>query len=200
MYLYLSLYRWYMKYLNQLLNSKKTVFTYSDIVLLLWITNMYTVKSFFIRWVKEWIFIQRHKWIYTLQDYDIYEFASKLKKQSYISFETILKREWIIFQDYGNTIFLASDNTITKQVDTHSFTYLKIKDSILTNPLWLINKGTYTIATPERAICDRLYLSSDYYFDNIDDIDYDVLASISLIYNKRVILAVQSLIAHAQHR
>jgi hypothetical protein len=57
----------------------------------------------------------------------LFELATKLRKNSYISFETVLKQEWIIFQDYGNTIFLASDNTINKETSENKFKYLKLK-------------------------------------------------------------------------
>jgi hypothetical protein len=52
--------------------------------------------------------------IFALPHYDPFEFATQFKKNSYISFETVLKQEGIIFQDYGKTIFLASDRRETK--------------------------------------------------------------------------------------
>ena len=196
----MNLIRWSMKYIDIILNSKKTVFTYNDIGVLLKMQNKDTIKSFFARRVKDNIFRYLHKWTYGLKDYNRFELWSKIKKWSYISFETVLEQEGVIFQDYGNIIMLSSNNTLTKTIDGHVFSYYKLKDSILYNPLWLINKKTYTIATKERALCDRLYLTPDYYFDNLDGIDYDLLESISTIYdNKRVILSVQNII-HAQQR
>jgi len=53
------------------------------------------------------------------------------------------------------------------------------------------------IASAERAICDRLYLSPNYYFDNLEAIDKEKLQEISLIYNKRVILEINNLIKNA---
>lgn len=186
-----------MKYIDKIINSKKTVFTYQDIQNLLWIDNKNTIKSYFSRWVKSGIFKNIFKWVYVLSNYDIYELANKVKLNSYISFETVLKKEWIIFQDYGNTIFLASDQSIEKNILDYGFRYLKLKDSILLNPIWVKNKWTYTIATPERAICDRLYLSPNYYFDSLENIDIEKLKEISKIYNKRVILEVNNLIKNA---
>jgi hypothetical protein len=54
------------------------------------------------------------------------------------------------------------------------------------------------IATPERAICDRLYLSPNYYFDNLENIDKEKLLEISQIYNKRVILEIKKLLKNAE--
>lgn len=189
-----------MKYLDKLLSSKKTIFTYSDIKTILSKDNIDTIKSFFARWVSEGIFINLYKGIYWFKNYNVCELGVKLKKNSYISFETILKKEGVIFQDYGNSIFLASDNTITKITNNTTFHYLKLKSSILTNPLWIINTWGYMVATPERAICDRLYLSPNYYFDNLQWINYMLLENIAQMYNKRVILAVKKMIYHAQSR
>lgn len=187
-----------MKYLDKILNSEKTVFSYDDISILIGVENKNTIKSFIFRLLKNWILKSNFKGIYTLNKYNIFEFASKLKKDSYISFETVLKQNWIIFQDYSNTIFLASNNSISKQVDNIYFKYNKIKDDILYNPLWIINKWNYLIASSERAICDRLYLSSNYYFDNLENINKDKLIEISKIYNKRVILEVNKLLKNVK--
>lgn len=186
-----------MKYMNKILKSKKTVFTYKDIWLLLWIESRDTIKSFLSRQIKSETLQHLYKWIYTLPNFDKYEFASKIKKNSYISFETVLKSKWVIFQDYSHTIFLASDNTWEKRAIWLNFIYNKIKNSILHNPLWIEQKWQYAIASAERAICDRIYISGDYYFDNLDSINIEKLKKISKIYNKRVILQVNKLIKNA---
>lgn len=186
-----------MKYGDILLKSRKTIFNYNDIKNLLWITNKNTIKSFFNRSVNQWILQNIYKGFYALNDYSIYELWTKLKINSYISFETVLKKEWVIFQDYWESIFLASDDSVTKKVEKIEFKYLKIKNDILLNPLGIINKWNYMIATKERAICDRIYLSKNYYFDNIEWIDKEKLIQISKIYNKRVILEVNKLVKNA---
>ena len=187
-----------MKYINKIINSEKTVFRYHDLSLLLGISNKYTLKNIFQRWVDEGIFVLLQKWIYWLKKYNSYELWTKLKTKSYISFETVLKSEWVIFQDYGNQIFLASDNNLKKNVVNTSYVYHKIQDNILMNPLGLIHKWSYTIASKERAICDRIYLSKNYYFDSLENINFQLLEKIAEIYNKRVILEVKKLIKNAQ--
>lgn len=187
-----------MKYIDKILNSWKTVFRYSDMEILLGISNRNTLRSIFSRGVDDGIFILLQKWIYGLKKYVRFELWSKLKTKSYISFETVLKAEWIIFQDYGNQIFLVSDNNLKKTVGNTTFVYHKIKDGILMNPLWLIHKWSYCIASKERALCDRIYLSKNYYFDNLENVDFLFLQEISQIYNKRVILAVKNLVKNAQ--
>ncbi len=185
-----------MKYLNKLLASGKTIFSYQDIENLLSLSNQDTIKSFFGRGVKEGIFVNISKWLYALKKYDTYELATKLKKNSYISLETVLYREGIVFQDYGAQIYLVSDNTLMKHNNWVQFNYLKIKDDILYNPLGIISRGNYMIASRERAICDRLYLSGDYYLDSLDGVDLSRLEEISQIYNKRLIRSIQTLISN----
>jgi len=188
-----------MNHISKLIQSKKTVFTYKDLEILLWIKNRNTIKSLLARYVSSWIIEKKYQWIYVLPQYNIFEFATKVKKDSYISFETVLKDEWIIFQNYWDKIFLASDKVWSKNIWWYTFEYRKIKDSILHNPLWLIQKWQYAIACPERAVCDRLYLSANYYFDNIEHLNFIKLKEISKIYNKRVILSINKLIDDFEH-
>ena len=182
-----------MKNYTKLLHSWKTVFRKKDIENILDFKTKEALDKFVYRTKKEGFLENPFYGIYALKNYDIFEFASKLKNKSYISLETVLKKEGVIFQYYEN-IFLVSDDTLEKNILWKTFKFNKIKDSILLNPLWLINKWNYIIATKERAICDRLYLSSDYYFDNLSDINFTLLSEISLIYNKKVILLVKKLI------
>jgi hypothetical protein len=75
-----------------------------------------------------------------------------------------------------------------------TFTYHKLKNELLSNPLGIIQTGKYAIATPERAVCDRLYLSPNYYFDNVEPLDKEKLLDIAKIYNQSVVLSVKKLI------
>lgn len=186
-----------MKYIDKILQTKKTIFSYQDLEIILWIDNKNTLKKIFERMVEANIMKRIQKWLYAFLDYNRYELAVKLKKNSYISFETVLYKEWVVFQDYADIIFLASDNTEQKEIENQQFVFLKLKNSILQNPIWLIKNGKYFIATKERAICDRLYLSKNYYFDNLENIDRELLENISKIYNKRVILEVKNIIQNA---
>lgn len=185
---------------SRLITSGKTVFTKDDLRKMLDFSTSYALDKFISRAKKNKILENPFYWIYTFKKFDIYEFASKLKKKSYISFETVLQKEAIVFQDYSNTIFLASDDTLEKKSIWKNFKYNKIKNSILLNPLWLEYKSNYIIACKERAVCDRLYLSKNYYFDNLEWLNFNKLEQISKIYNKRVILEVKKIIKNAKYR
>lgn len=177
----------------KLLNSKKTVFSKNDIKNILDFKTKKALDLFLYRAKKDLVLENPYYGIYTFKNYDILEFASKLKKKSYISLETVLKKESVIFQ-YYDSIFLISDNTFTKTINNQKYSFNKIRDSILLNPLWIEFKNNYMIASVERAICDRIYLSADYYFDDISWINFEKLEEISKIYNKRVIKEVKNLI------
>ncbi|MDQ7008707.1 MAG: hypothetical protein Q9M94_00245 [Candidatus Gracilibacteria bacterium] len=183
---------------TKILHSDKTVFTKKDILNILDFNTSMALDKYLFRAKKEGFLENPFYGIYTLKKYDIFEFACKLKKKSYISLETILKKEGVIFQYYEN-IFLISDNTLEKKIKIegnkiNNFSFNKIKDSILLNPLGLINKGNYTIASAERAVCDRFYLSKNYYFDDLSNLNFEKLEQISQIYNKRVILEINKII------
>ncbi len=183
-----------MDYYNKLLNSGKTVFTKKDLEKILDFRTKMALDKFLYREKKKWFLVNIYYWIYAFKKYDIFELACKIRKKSYISLETILKKEWVIFQYYSD-IFLVSDDSLEKQVWENKFVFSKIKDSVLLNQLGLEHKKTYTIASVERAICDKIYLSKNYYFDDLSDIDFERLKEISKIYkNKRVILEVNKLI------
>ena len=189
-----------MKNFDKLLNSGKTVFRYSDIRLLLGIENLNTLKWFTRRAVTANLLRKITDGIYSFQKYDFLELTAILRKKSYISLETVLQKEWIIFQDYSNTITLVSDNTLEREIGGKHIQFFKIKDSILLNPLGIEYNGKYLIASKERAICDRIYLSGEQYFDSLRSIDVAKLAEISKIYNKATIVYINNLIKDASNR
>jgi len=189
-----------MKHFDILLHSGKTVFSYADLTLLFGTDNTNTLKSFLQRAVKQNLLEKVMNGMYSFRKYDFLELASSLRKKSYISLETILQKEGVIFQDYSNTITLVSDNTLEKNIAGKSVRFSKIKDAILLNPLWLNYTGRYFIASKERAICDRIYLSGDYYFDNLSGVDFEKLETIAAIYNKATILHIKKLIKYAASR
>ncbi len=56
---------------------------------------------------------------------------------------------------------------------------------ILTNGAGVENKENYSIATPERAFLDVLYLNKDYHFDNLSSLDRDKVFEILPVYNNQ---------------
>lgn len=120
------------------------------------------------------------------KNYDRWELATKIFTPAYVSFETILFEQGIIFQFYS-TIFVATYQTKDIECDGQTYSFKKLKDTLLTDPTGVENRGNYFAATKERAFLDILYLNKDYYFDNPSDLDFDKIFSILPIYkNKRM--------------
>ena len=171
--------------LLSLFKSKNTVFTFKRNSITL-ARNRYKFGQ------KEKLAIMRKQKIFRLRkgiyvkdkDYNKFELATKIYKPSYISFETVLSQSGVIFQYYSQ-IFVASYLTREIGVDGRKYFYRKIKSSILTDSSDLEYKGTYWIATKEKASLDTLYLNKNYYFDNISVLDKEKILEILPIYKNK---------------
>ena len=171
-----------------LLESGQTVFNVTDLAVLWQIKGTDTLKSKIYYLVKNNKLKRLHQGIFVLNEkFNKFELAGKLKNPSYISLETVLRQENVIFQ-YSSEITSVSNLNREYIIDDIKYTYRKIKDSILFNAKGLEQNNFFTIATKERAFLDMLYLNKDYYFDNTDDIDWDKCKELVKIYdNKKLI-------------
>jgi len=175
-------------YILDLMRSKKTVFTFKDLILLWGESDVNFVKKKIHRYVKSGKMNSVRKGIYSKdKNYDKYELATKIYTPSYVSFETVLGQAGITFQHY-NQIFVASYTKREITADDQKYSYKRIKDTILTNPAGIESKDNYSIATPERAFLDVVYLNKDYHFDNLNPLNWDKVFEILQIYggNKRM--------------
>lgn len=129
------------------------------------------------------------KGLYALNTkYSKQEFANKFRIPSYISLYTVLSEAGIVFQPYSSIYLVSKRSEKTKFAET-TFIYRKIKDQILLNPTGIDNSNGIYKASPERAICDKIYLDNDEYFDNLRDIDWEKLKKINLeVFDKNNII------------
>lgn len=124
-------------------------------------------------------------------DYNPKEFAVRVYSPSYISFETVFLANGMTFQ-YYETIFIAAPWSKDLQVDKYKFTFRRLKKSVLYNPAGIITENHYSVATPERAFLDMIYLAPKYYFDNLDRLDWEKCFELAEIYNsKRLIETIK---------
>ncbi|MBI3458879.1 hypothetical protein HY061_01290 [Candidatus Azambacteria bacterium] len=175
-------------YLLDLMRSKKTIFTFKDLILFWRKPDVNFVKKKIYRYVKAGKMNTVRRGIYSKdKDYDRYELATKIYTPSYISFETVLGAAGITFQLYGQ-IFVVSYTTKEIECDGQKYSYKKIKDTILTNQAGIDSRDNYSIASPERAFLDVLYLNKDYHFDNLSVLNWKKVYEILPIYggNKRM--------------
>jgi predicted transcriptional regulator of viral defense system len=183
-------------YLQQLLASKKTVFSLEDLGKIWKIEDKDYLKVVASRLFQRGVILRICRGFYALREtYDLSELANKLRSPSYVSLETVLQKNNVIFQDYGSTVFSVSNNTMSKQVASKAFQYYKLKETALSNPIGIVSVGQAIVATAERAVCDRIYFSPRYYFDNLRGLDMKKLSAISKIYeNTRIEKEVEELI------
>lgn len=119
--------------------------------------------------------------------YDRLELATKIYTPSYISFETVLAQAGIIFQ-YYKQIFVATYQNKTIECDDQEYTYKKLKEPLLTTLEGLEDRGSYFIATKERAFLDTLYLNKEYFFDNLAPLDPTKIEKLLPLYNNKQLI------------
>src|SRR3990167_9523649 len=172
----------------KLYESPKTILTTKDIALIWEETNAINLTSKIKYYAKEGSLIRLTRGVFAKnKEYEVKELATSIYTPSYISFETVLREAGIIFQHY-DTIFIAGPWPKTMTIDKHTITFRKLKDSILFSPSGIKNENNYSIATPERAFLDMIYLFPQYYFDNLNTMNWEKCAELVIIYgNKQLI-------------
>jgi hypothetical protein len=173
-------------FILSLYRTKSSVFTIAEIGLLIGESNKDNLKAKINYYVKKGKLRNVRKGIYTKDEYNPLELGAKIYTPSYISLETILQREGVIFQEY-TTIFLVSYLSRKVEVDGWKFQYRRIKENILVNSLGVKQEENYYMASKERAFLDALYLYKDYYFDNIESLDKGKVLSMLEIYHSKAL-------------
>jgi predicted transcriptional regulator of viral defense system len=175
------------EYLEVLLRSPKTVFSTQDAALLWGEEKESTINVRLNKYVRAGKLIRVRRGLYVKdKNYDRFELATRIYTPSYISFETVLTREGINFQYYGN-IFVASYINREITIGEQKIIFVRTKDYVLSNTVGIEHKDGHAIATRERAFLDRIYVSKDYHFDNLASLNWDKVFEILPIYhNKRL--------------
>lgn len=172
-------------YLDILLRSKSTVFSTKDIALLWRDSNTTAAQERLNYYVKTGKLLRIRRGVYAKdKNYDKYEFATKILRPSYISFESVLGSAGMTFQYYSQ-IFVASYVKRDLTADGQAYSFKKIKDTILNNPAGIDQRGEYAVASKERAFLDTIYRSKSYYVDNLSPLDWDKVFILLPIYNNK---------------
>jgi len=173
------------EYLDILLRSAKTIFSIKDAVLLWSENDNITVSDRLKRYAKSGKLLRLRRGFYAKdKDYDRFELATRIYTPAYVSFETVLTRSGINFQKY-DSIFVAS--YITREVDVkgQKISFIRMKDYVLSNISGIEHEKGIAVATKERAFLDRIYISKDYHFDNLNALDWDKVFQILPIYHNK---------------
>ncbi len=168
----------------KLYSKPETVFTLSEISQLFPDIVYESIRDRLYYFAKVGKLKRLHQGIYAKVDYNPFELANKLYKPSYISLETVLSTENVVFQ-YYETIFAVSYLTRTVTVNDISIQYRQIKGDILTNTEGIEQKNGYFIATLERAFLDAVYIYKNYHFDNLGAINWGKVESLKKIYKSK---------------
>jgi hypothetical protein len=169
----------------KLYQSPKTILTTKELALIWGETNELKLNVKIGYYVRQGAMIRLSRGIFAKdKNFDPKELATSLYAPSYISFETVLREAGIIFQHY-DTIFAAARWTRTKKIGPHTLAFRKLKDAVLFNTAGINNKDNFCIATPERAFLDMIYLFTDYYFDNLQPINWDKCGELARIYDNK---------------
>lgn len=173
------------EYVEVLLRSPKTVFSTKDVALLWGEEKEQTVSSRLNKYVKAGKLVRVHRGIYAKdKNYNRFELATRIYTPSYISFETVLTRGGINFQFYSN-VFVASYVTRDIEAGDQKISFIRMKDYVLSNTAGIEHADGIATATKERAFLDRIYVSKDYHFDNLNALDWDKVFEILPIYNNK---------------
>lgn len=181
--------------LLSILRSESTVFTFKEILIASGEVRPDLLKRRLHYYVKKGELYALRRGLYAKdRQYDRLELATKIYTPAYVGFETILAEAGVIFQHY-HTIFVATYQTKEIECDRQRYAFRKIKDAILTNAAGLENRGTYFVASKERAFLDVLYLNKEYHFDNVLPLDFEKVQELLPIYqNKRMVNQVNEYI------
>lgn len=114
------------------------------------------------------------------------ELANKVRIPSYLSFETVLYTEGLIFQ-WDSRITLAAKNSEEIQVGGLGLVFRKLKDPILLNLMGIKKEDNYYVASKERALLDMLYINPKFTFDNLRGVDFAKLKELLPIYGTKSI-------------
>ena len=172
----------------KLYESQKTVLTIKDIALIWEEANAVNLLSKIKYYAKQGSLIRLTRGVFAKnKNYNPKELATSLYTPSYISFETVLREAGIIFQHH-DSIFVAGPYSITKKIDNQVITFRKLKNSVLYSALGVKNEKNYSIATPERAFLDIIYLSPKFYFDNLRSINWEACFELVKIYNNKQLI------------
>lgn len=173
------------EYLGILLRSPRTIFSTKDAALLWNESNGKIVSDRLKKYVNTKKLVRVRRGFYAKnKEYNQYELATRIYTPSYISFETVLGNKGVTFQHYGN-IFVASYVSRDIEINGQRISFLKIKDYVLSDTKGVEQINGVAIATKERAMLDRIYVSKKYYFDNLQSVNWNKVFEILPIYNNK---------------
>ncbi|MFA5298900.1 MAG: hypothetical protein WC389_11900 [Lutibacter sp.] len=168
-----------------LYKSDRTVFRLNDIAILIGESNFQSLNKKLNYYVKTGKLENPRKGIYAKPNYNPEELACNIFTPSYISLTYVLQKAGIVFQ-YDAAITSVSYLSRSIEVANQTYQYRKIKGTILIQTEGIIRFSNHiNIAKPERAFLDVLYLDKNYYFDNLNPLNKELVFKFLPMYQSK---------------
>ena len=168
----------------EILNAPQTVFTPALVSQITHEENRRRLMERMNYYVKAGLLRNPRKGIYSKKEYSKLEMASSIFTPCYVSLQYVLRKSGVIFQ-YDEAVTMVSYLSRDIEIDGIRYTFRKIKGEIMANMLGIDLNGIVSMATPERAALDILYLYPDFYFDDPDLLDKKKISEILPIYGSK---------------
>ena len=165
----------------------RTVYKLKDIALLVGEENFGSLNQKLNYYVRTGKLYSPRKGIYTKSGYNKNELACTIFTPSYISLEFVLQKAGIIFQ-YDSRITAISYLSRSIEIDGQTYFYRKLKNDLLINTKGIETQANQiNIATPERAFLDVLYLNKEYYFDNLNPLNKELIYKLLPLFQSKIL-------------
>ena len=154
---------------------EEQIFHIDDLARIWGVSNQATLRVAVKRYVDAGLIYRLYRGLYSLKklnDLDPRLLGAKaINKYCYLSGETILAQQGIIFQQINYFTFIG---TGTKRFKIGDYNYYcrQLKDAFLYNDTGVDKNGPLNIASPSRAVADKLHFNPAYHFDNLAAIDW----------------------------
>jgi len=170
-----------------LYNNSRSVFRLKDVSMFTGETSFDSLNMKLNYYVRTGRLQNPRKGLYCKPNYNPQELACRIFSPAYISLEYVLQRAGVVFQ-YDSRFTILSYLSREIKIDNKIFSFRKIKNELLVSLQGIEQQGNITtIASPERAFLDMLYLNGEMYFDNLSPLKRDFIEEILPIYKSKTL-------------
>jgi hypothetical protein len=171
----------------ELLRSERSVFRLNDIAMMTGSKDFQSLNKKLNYHVRTGKILNPRKGIYAKPDFSEEELACNIFTPSYISFEYVLLKEGLVFQ-YDPAITSASYLSRSIGIGNRTYRFRKLKGEILANSLGVESRpGHISMASPERAFLDILYLDGEYHIDNLNPLNKKKILTLLPLYRSKTL-------------
>jgi hypothetical protein len=172
-------------YIDTLLRAHQSVFITSDIGLIWGEDNASIVTNRLKQYVRAGKLHRIRRGIYAKDiNYNKYELATRICIPSYISFETVLKDAGAIFQPYKD-VYVATYVSRQLYIDDTLYKFFRLPPDVLRSISGVKTMNGVSVAVPERALLDKMYIDGDIHLDNPSVIDWGIVSELMPTYGSK---------------